>query len=446
MSLRAPEAERLLAGPLLGLEGAALQGARQPRWDSVVLSLRAPGVTSHLLLVARPGAARFHTVDSLPPNPQRPHAFQGLLRARLRGPLHSVSLRGGDRLLELRFGDLALLLLFAGQKTDLVLVDETDHVLGSLLGNTKSGSLFCWEPKPSTGIVDRFQGQPNDSLNEAVRVFFDEFERSEEERKLHRRVNQYRKGLLKRIRKQKAEADRGELAEQWRHQADLLRSSFHKIVRGASLVEVDDWSSGSTLSLPLEPALSPADNLERYYRRASRAERSGKLAAKRLEASQEELAALDRGELPDGLSQPVTPKRTPKGNSKKAVGRLPYRSWKSPCGFEIRVGRGATDNDKLTFRHAQGNDVWLHVRGRPGAHVVIRRPGAAPTPELLILAAQLALKFSGLKPGATEEVTWTRVKHIRKPKGLPPGKVLIRGEKVLYVRFSPEALNELVHD
>jgi len=445
MSLRAPEAERLLAGPLLGLEGAVLQAARQPRWDSIVLSLRAPGVTKHLLLVARPGAARFHTVDTLPPNPARPHAFQGLLRARLRGPLDRLSLRGGDRLLELRFGDLALLLLFAGQKTDLVLVDEAGRVLGSLLGNTKSGSLFDWQPKLSKGINDRFQDQPDDSLNQSVQLFFDEFERTEEERKLQRRINQYRKGLLKRIRKQQAETERGELAEQWRHHADLLRSSFHKLTRGASVVEVHDWSSGSSLSLPLEPALSPADNLDRYYRKASRAERSGKLAAQRLKASQAELDALDGGQLPAALLQPATPKKPPKGGSKKTPGRLPYRSWKSPSGFEIRVGRGAADNDKLTFRHAQGNDIWLHVRGRPGAHVVIRRPGSSPSPELLLLAAQVALKFSGLKPGATEEVAWTRVKHVRKPKGLPPGKVLIRGEKVLYLRFSPEALNELVH-
>ena len=90
--------------------------------------------------------------------------------------------------------------------------------------------------------------------------------------------------------------------------------------------------------------------------------------------------------------------------------RLPYRSFFDRDGVEIRVGRSGKDNDDLSFRHSRGNDVWLHVRGRPGAHVVIVRPGPAPSPELLVRAAQLALKYSGLAPGARilDSGSWIR--------------------------------------
>ena len=109
----------------------------------------------------------------------------------------------------------------------------------------------------------------------------------------------------------------------------------------------------------------------------------------------------------------------------------------------MHVGRSAADNDALTLHNAKGNDVWLHVRGRPGAHVVIRAPGRAPQPELLLLAAQLALVHSGLADGARAEVTWTRVKHVKKPRGLPPGKVLVTQERVLYVETDRAALEQL---
>ena len=95
------------------------------------------------------------------------------------------------------------------------------------------------------------------------------------------------------------------------------------------------------------------------------------------------------------------------------------------------------------MRLSKGNDVWLHVRGRPGAHVIIRDPGKSPSPELLLLGAQLALVRSGLANGEREEVTWTRVKHVNKPKGSKPGSVVATQDRVLYVEVDRSALDSL---
>ena len=206
---------------------------------------------------------------------------------------------------------------------------------------------------------------------------------------------------------------------------------------------VTDWNSGESVALSLDPSLGPAENLDRLYRRAAKAARAGTLAADRLKASLAELDSLDHGTIPEELQQIPAAQRQPRRGRKKGAERLPYSIWKTPAGQEFRVGRGAAENDALTFRHARGNDVWLHVRGRPGAHVILRSPGPSPSPELLILGAQLAMKHSGLKDGAREEVSWTRVKELRKPKGLSPGKVLLRSEKVLYLTYDPEALDTL---
>ena len=440
MSLRAPEAERLLNGPLAPLRGAVLQSARQPHWDRVTLALRAAGLTLNLMLVARPGFACFHTVQKAPINPPRPLAFQGLLRARLRGRVESISLRGGDRLLDIRFSDLSLLLLFAGHKSDLLLVDREDRVLGSLRSTTATGETFVWTGQAGTGITDRFKTTPDEALDQAVATFFSKAEAERAADQQARRIATYRARLLKRINKQRSEAQRGKSADEIRHQADLVRSSFHLIKRGADSVVVHDWTSGDSVALSLDPALGPAENLDRLYRRAAKAARAGTLAAERLEASLAELKRLDQGTLPEALQQNHATQGPPRLGRKKGSVRLPYSTWNTPAGKEFRVGRGAAENDALTFRHARGNDVWLHVRGRPGAHVVLRNPGPSPSPDLLILGAQLAMKHSGLKPGTREEVSWTRVKELRKPKGLGPGKVLLRSEKVLYVTYDPEAI------
>ena len=155
----------------------------------------------------------------------------------------------------------------------------------------------------------------------------------------------------------------------------------------------------------------------------------------------DDLATLEAriAELPARWRPQAGPRRDRRGE------RLPYREFRTANGRVIRVGRAAADNDTLTFRHSRGRDVWLHVVGRPGAHVVIPLDrGAVPDPATLEVAAQLAMAHSGFSEGDDGEVAWTRVKFVRKPKGAPPGAVLHTQERVLYLRRSRAALDGLV--
>jgi predicted ribosome quality control (RQC) complex YloA/Tae2 family protein len=107
----------------------------------------------------------------------------------------------------------------------------------------------------------------------------------------------------------------------------------------------------------------------------------------------------------------------------------------------VRVGRGAKDNDQLTFRHAGPEDVWLHARQVPGSHVVLRWSDAgAPPARDLEEAAALAAIHSKARSSGTVAVDWTRRKHVRKPRGAPPGRVMVSHAKTLFV--APDAALE----
>ena len=92
------------------------------------------------------------------------------------------------------------------------------------------------------------------------------------------------------------------------------------------------------------------------------------------------------------------------------------------------VGRSAADNDHLTFGVAKGRDLWLHVAGgTPGSHVVIRNPDGADVPrEVVRQAAQLAAYYSKARNARRVEVHCCRAADVSKPRGMPPGKVLIK--------------------
>jgi predicted ribosome quality control (RQC) complex YloA/Tae2 family protein len=100
------------------------------------------------------------------------------------------------------------------------------------------------------------------------------------------------------------------------------------------------------------------------------------------------------------------------------------------------VGKGDRDNDTLTFAVAEPHDLWLHVAGPAGSHVVIRLPegvGEAPPP-VVRRAAELAAWHSKARGSRGKvEVHLCRVSEVRKPRGFAPGEVLLRRWDVVKV-------------
>jgi predicted ribosome quality control (RQC) complex YloA/Tae2 family protein len=98
-------------------------------------------------------------------------------------------------------------------------------------------------------------------------------------------------------------------------------------------------------------------------------------------------------------------------------------------GFEILVGRGDAENDRLTFEVAEPEDLWLHVaEGIPGSHVVVRNPERlAELPRPVVLhAAALAARHSKARKGRRIDVHVCRVADVSKPRGFAPGEVRLR--------------------
>jgi predicted ribosome quality control (RQC) complex YloA/Tae2 family protein len=107
----------------------------------------------------------------------------------------------------------------------------------------------------------------------------------------------------------------------------------------------------------------------------------------------------------------------------------------------IYVGRNARENDELTFGVAKSNDLWLHARGAPGSHVVVRlEKGADVPPETMRDAATLALLYSDLKKSGKGDIIYTRRKWVKKAKGQAPGAVTVSQEKSVFVALDKTRL------
>lgn len=114
-------------------------------------------------------------------------------------------------------------------------------------------------------------------------------------------------------------------------------------------------------------------------------------------------------------------------------------------GFEVLIGRGAEDNDHLTFDVAKPHDVWMHVAGgTPGSHVVIRNPDKIEVPRAVIEAAAAAAAWYSKARGSPRiEVHYCRAGDVNKPRGAPAGRVEISKYKSVKVRPTlPGGVNE----
>jgi predicted ribosome quality control (RQC) complex YloA/Tae2 family protein len=114
-------------------------------------------------------------------------------------------------------------------------------------------------------------------------------------------------------------------------------------------------------------------------------------------------------------------------------------------GFEILVGKGDAENDRLTFGIAEPADVWLHVAGPAGSHVVVRNPDRLPLDDIprpvVERAAELAAWHSKARGARGKvEVHVCRVADVRKPRGLAPGQVLLKRWEA--VKVYPRGLDE----
>lgn len=455
------------------LQGASLQEVYQPSQSELVLELRA-GRTNHLLLLSvQSSLARLHLIERRPPNPLKPFPFQMLCRKELLGRLERIEQVPEERVVRLHLtGPLSRTLQceLLDRHGNLMLLDADGLLLGSLQpGNHHERPLQLQQPvpplpppPPHRTVRDRFSFRPEGQrYTDAVEQFFNQEVRRlailDLKTRLATALRREIKRLERRIEDLNGDLVRAETAEKHRRYGDLLQIHLREIRRGQAHITVPDLfeDDASPLEIPLDPSLDPIGNVQRHYRLYKKYDNSIPMVLERLEAAEREVKryarilvlaeAAESLELLEQLQRDahIPPRSQRHARAKSTLERLPYSRYLTPRQTEIWVGRSAQDNDTLTFRVARGNDAWLHVRGRPGAHVIVPARPATPDLETLLDAATLALKHAGLPVGEKAEVAWTRAKYVRKVAGGHPGQVTYSQDKTLFVTLSQERLDSL---
>ncbi len=262
--------------------------------------------------------------------------------------------------------------------------------------------------------------------------------------------NNHRK--LERIQEDLTDAER---ADEYERLGNLLMSNLQHIPTSAESVILTDSYEGqqTQVEIELNPNRSPIDNANEYIKRSQKGRKGAPILQNRMEethaqstqithyltrlqnmSSEKEFAQL-RQELEDHkLVKPTKQKQQKNQNQKRAPGEIHPRRYRTRDGWLVLVGRNNQENDKLTKSSAR-DDIFFHVHGCPGSHVILKQEGRAEKPPRSTIkeAASLAVYWSKARGAKTAPVSYTEVKYVHKPKGAPPGLVTIKNEKSIMV-------------
>lgn len=205
------------------------------------------------------------------------------------------------------------------------------------------------------------------------------------------------------------------------------------------------------LIIKLDPALNPIENAQSYFRRYEKAKGARKALPALIAETKTELAFMAQLESDltsasnwlqiDDVMQLLQERGHWQGKKLKRIGgggrQGPLRVV-SRDGYVVWIGRNSRQNDQLTFKTANRQDIWLHARGAPGAHVVIRNDGRRIGDDLILAAAAVAAHYSQKRDDKRVLVDYTRVKFVKAIKGAGPGMVTYRNEKTLSVAARDE--------
>lgn len=468
----------LVAGELSErLVGRPVQKVVQPDERTLIVGLA--GAWLLVSLDRRHG--RVHLIGEKPPGTgEAAPAFCMLLRKELYGlRLASVEAVVGERALGLGFArgpeavSRRLLVFLYGAGAHVTLVDAEGHALGWLPRHAAprdpSGPTVIELPPPRAD--DRPSRFPAEDISAHVSAHYAAAEAEAADQDARTAAAAPVRAQLRRLQRREEallrDLARVEPAAARRRHADLLLAHLGEVSRGASEVTLpDDFEGGPPVRIPLDPALGPQENAARLYHEHRRLHRGravveARLAETRAELHRvaERLAAIEQGDVVEPPAAPVAPSASPRIPAAPSR-TLPYRVFRSATGVPILVGKGAAKNDQLTFEVARGNDLWLHTRDVPGAHVVVPLAGRPIDEATLLDAATLAVWFSPARPIAAldgadaaalaalvqtqADVTYLLRKFVRKPRRAAPGLVSLAGGKTLRVRLEAARLRRLL--
>lgn len=291
-----------------------------------------------------------------------------------------------------------------------------------------------------------------DTLSEAIQALtqkkdFDERHR-EKCKHLINAIKKYRNRNQKKLQKANEKLNECDKMEEYKKFGELITSNLYKVKKGDTILQCVDYYSEDmqTINIPLNPQYSPSKIAQDYFKKYNKLKRTLDIIVKQIDETNEDLKYIDTIEqtlkncnLSADLYQ-IEQELFTIGAIKKMKTKIAKSAKEgSPIiydynGYIIAVGKNNYQNDKLTFKTANGGDVWLHTLNYHGSHTIIFTDGTTPPDDVITFAAEVAAFYSSGTSADKVAVDYTLKKYVKRNPNGKLGMVTYTNQKTAYVK------------
>ncbi len=242
--------------------------------------------------------------------------------------------------------------------------------------------------------------------------------------------------------------------EKLRIYGELLKANLYSIENGSRFALVQNYYDPNlqSIKIPLDPALSPAKNAEKYFKEYKKTYTAEQRLTALTKDDEQELIYLDSvlesisrcntlaelAQIKEELSLGGYTKSSTSTKAKKTT-QPKFTEYTSQEGYKILVGKNNLQNDYITTKLAAKNDLWFHTKNIAGSHVVVFCGGNPVLDETILMAALLAAKNSKASQSSQVPVDYTYIKNVKKPSGAKAGMVIYTTNKTVFVNPNSSA-------
>ena len=307
---------------------------------------------------------------------------------------------------------------------------------------------FCFMP------IEQYGTQMLVSHADGANALLDIFYGSKAE---NERMKQRSRDLLKMLMNtyeriaRKLELQKGELAqcgerEVFRVRGDVVSANIYRMEKGMTELTAEDYSTGETVTVPLDVRLTPSQNAQKYYAEYKKLEKAERMLTKLIADGENELIYIDsvfdaasRATSNAEISE-IKQELAANGyihantvNKKTQVKPKPPMHFVTDDGYDVYIGRNNIQNDKLTGKTAEPDDMWFHTKNIAGSHVIIKAKNGEISDNAILQAASLAAYCSKAQNSTKVPVDYTRIRFVKKPNGAKPGMVIFTNNYTVLV-------------
>lgn len=267
-----------------------------------------------------------------------------------------------------------------------------------------------------------------------------------------------KKKLTKKLEKQQVELEDASDWEHLKQLGDSILAVQHEIKKGMKEHIIFNQYTQKEEIIKLNPKCNATKNADLYFKKASKGKRGHEICEEKVKETINEIRAVEskiegiREILSfeenseeyikavsnlDDLANFVENSQQGSKKEKDKTPKIPYRHYHID-GYDIYLGKTATQNDELSTKFCKPWDKWLHVAGHAGSHCVIRMQKNAqqnPPKHVVEAAAAFSVYFSNAKNTSYADVHYTEGRYVRKRRKAPAGEVI--AERCKNVRVAP---------